>query len=211
MNHKLIASFSQVGAMSSKLGHSAAATQGACHNFTIDWISLMFADNGVISDSTAQSRMKRLSVRGGAGNPVLQKVFGQRWGEGGMSYKIADRMMISLRGLKEVGLTLDYSLFDQTDLLKKIKKTDASGLIYSFWFNGSVVGAPGGAHTIGFFRPLVAKRGQLVPSSDYICAFDPNFGEFYIPEVELNYWFNKFKLAYGGNFHHQMLKSVSKQ
>lgn len=209
MNHKLIANFSQVGVMASKVGNSAAATQGACHNFSIEWISLMFTDNAVVSNSAAQNRMKRLSLRGGAGNPVLQKVFGQRWGEGAMSYKIADRMMISLRGLKEKSLRLDYSLFDQNDLINKIIKTDASGMIYSFWFNGSVSGAPGGAHTIGFFRPLVAKRGQLVPNSDFICAFDPNLGEFYIPEADFNNWFNQFKQAYGGSFHHHMLKTVS--
>lgn len=208
MQDKLIATFSQVGVMQPLVGRSAAATQGACHNFTIEWVSFMFADKGVVSDAAAAQRMTKLSARRGAGNPVLQKVFNQRWAEGGQSYRMADGMMISLRGMKEVELTIPYESYDQKKLVGHVKTPKAAGFIYSFWFNGSVVGAAGGAHTIGFFRPVQGRGGALVPTGDHVSAFDPNFGEYYIPALEFNYWLNKYKDSYG-KFTHQMLKFVS--
>src|SRR5690606_7283163 len=60
MQDKLIATFSQVGVMQPLVGRSAAATQGACHNFTIEWVSFMFADKGVVSDAAAAQRMTKL-------------------------------------------------------------------------------------------------------------------------------------------------------
>lgn len=209
MQDKLIAAFSQVGVMQPLGEHSKASSMGACHNFTIEWVSFMLEDKGLVSDAAAAKRMNKLSARRGAGNPVLQKVFSQRWAEGGQSYTMADGMMISLRGMKEVDLTIPYEPFDQKKLLTQIKTPKAAGFVYSFWFKGSVVGASGGAHTIGFFRPVAGSGGSLKPSGDYVSAFDPNFGEYYVPALEFNYWLNKFKDSYG-KFTNQMLKFVTK-
>jgi len=213
MNDKLIAEFVQVDAMA-PLGMSAAQTQGACHNFTIHWLNLMiFEDSDAVSDTKAAiNRMTKLSAGKGGGNAVLQKVYGQRWNELGNSFQDADNMPIALRGLKGSAV-IGYSTFNQDDFVKKIKKPDFAGFIYSFWFTDSVVGAPGGAHTIGFYRALTGKGGKLVPTKgyvDHVSAFDPNYGEYYVPVIEFNYWFNKLKQAYGGGLTHQMLKCVSK-
>jgi hypothetical protein len=199
---KLIAEFSQLNAM--KGLRAAAALQGACHNFTIEWISLMFAD-GEVSDAKANNRMQQLSKRLGGGNAVLQKVFAEVWEENPSVYKFADKQMIAIRGLEEAKLIFDYEVYDQKKLVQAVRNPDYSGFLYSFWFPGTVAGATD-AHTIGFFRPMVAKGGKLLPTNEFISAFDPNFGEYLIPELEFNYWFNKLKAVYLGVINHHMLK-----
>ncbi|OKH45563.1 hypothetical protein NIES2101_26285 [Calothrix sp. HK-06] len=202
MKDKLIAEFNQLNAM--KGLRTAAALQGACHNFTIEWISLMFAD-GEVSDAKANNRMQQLSKRLGGGNAVLQKVFAEVWKENPSSYKFADKQMIAIRGLEEAKLIFDYEAYDQTKLVQALRNPDYSGFLYSFWFPGAVVGATD-AHTIGFFRPMVAKKGKLLPTNEFISAFDPNYGEYLIPELEFNYWLNKLKAVYVGVIKHHMLK-----
>lgn len=210
MNQDRIADFAQVAAMAALRGRSIAATQGACHNFTIEWLSHMFESGGATTDSKAKDRMTKLARNNGAGNPILQKVFGDRWKEGGNSYKIADQMMISIRGLKDAALAFDYRKFIVDDLLANITSPDYSGMIYSFWFKGSVSGASGGAHTIGFFRSVKPHHGKMVAEDEYVSGFDPNFGEYRILETEFKGWFTEFMKSYGGIFTHHMLKSVSK-
>lgn len=204
-----VATFVQVNAMKGLGAHSKAAVAGACHNFTIDWIGQMLADGGEVTDALAKKRMQTMRARNGAGNPVLQKVFGARWSEGGNSYKLADQMMIKIRGLKEVELAFDYSAYDQKRLVQCVKSPAGQGMVYSFWFDGAVVGAGGGAHTIGFFRPMAGSRGSLKPSGSNVSCFDPNFGECYVPGIEFNFWFNKMKAMYGP-MRHQMMKIVDR-
>ncbi|MDG9666261.1 YopT-type cysteine protease domain-containing protein [Hahella sp. CR1] len=201
-----IAEFDQTVAMSGLTGRSQAASEGACHNFTINWLSLMFQDNGDIT--RAKQRMAKLGVRSGAGNPVLQKAFGDRWGEGGNSYKMADKLMIQIRGLKEVALLKDYSHFSQRWLESTLMTPQYAGYIYSFWFPMKVVGADG-AHTIGFFRSVSGRQGQLVPNDATIVVFDPNYGEFHVPEAEFHKWFRKFRTYYGGTVTSHMVKCVA--
>ena len=208
MNHKRIASFSQVEVMEPLVGHSAAATAGACHNFTIEWLSLMFEDDGAVSEAKARERMQKLSARAGNANPVLQKVFGERWAEGGSSYKEADDMMISIRGMKLGKQVFDYTAYRQEHLIACINKPPFPGFIYSFWFDGSVTGAERGAHTIGFFRSTMGKKGETVPKDGNLSAFDPNFGEYQLPAGEFAAWLARLKMSYGG-FLYQMCKSVT--
>lgn len=202
MNHRLIQAFNQTNTMAPRLGHSAAAANGACHNFTIEWLKLMFETGATNLPAVAGQRMMRLAARAGSSNPVLQKVFTQRWQEGTNSYTSADQMMISIRGLKEKALALNYSPYNQRAIVNQVKRPRYAGFIYSFWFGGN-------AHTIGLYRTLEARRGLLVPANDEVNAFDPNYGEYNFQAIEFNYWFNKLKQAYGGHLSHHMLKYVS--
>jgi len=204
-----VATFSQVNAMAGLATTSAAANNGACHNFTLDWISRMIADDGQVTPALASGRIARLSQNNGAGNPVLQKVFGQRWVEDRNSYREADTMMILVRGLKEVELAFDKVPFSGTQLINELTAPKGPGMVYSFWFRGSVVGAPGGAHTIGFFRRLRPAGGALVPADTHVSCFDPNFGECHVHEANLVYWLNRMMACYGAPVRH-MLKVVDK-
>lgn len=205
-----VAPFSQVTAMSALGTASAAASAGACHNFTIDWISRMIADDGQVGGALPAGRIAQLSWNRGAGNPVLQKVFGQRWGEGGDSYKLADTMMLMMRGLQEIELTFDYSPFIASQLVNAVTAPAGRGMIYSFWFPGTVVGA-NGAHTIGFFRRLRPAGGRLVPVDGYISCFDPNFGECHVLESSFSYWLSQMAAQYGGVVTAHMLKVVDER
>jgi|GEM_PF-2844691 len=208
MKDNLISEFDQVAVMAPLGIQSKAAAKGACHNFTIEWISFMFMSGGSVSGTIPKERMSSLAKNNGAGNPVLQKAFIDFWTEDRDSYKKADTMMIGARGLIEKKMAFDFSAFDQAALEKNITAPDYSGLIYSFWFPGAVRGADG-AHTIGFFRSLKSRGGAFVPVENYVSAFDPNFGEYQIPSPDFNNWFNKLKQAYGGNLTSHMLKYVT--
>ncbi|PAU40311.1 hypothetical protein CKF94_04370 [Vibrio coralliilyticus] len=203
MKDKIVANFSQVDVMKAKKGTSAAATNGACHNFSIEWLSFMFEKKG-----DAKQRMKRLSARDGAGNPVLQKTFASRWSEGGASYQVADRMMISLRGLKETALLYDYTHFNIKNIVKAVTKPQHAGFIYSFWFPGAVVGASG-AHTIAFYRSLSPKQGSLKTDNDTVYIFEPNYGEFEVPSKDFESWLKKLATFYAP-FNAHMVKTVAK-
>ena len=137
-------------------------------------------------------------------------VFNSRWAEGGSSYKVADQMMIMMRGLSEAGLPIDYSAFNRGRLLENVKKPREAGMVYSFWFTGSVVGAAGGAHTIGFFRSLTGRGGKMVSTDGQVVAYDPNFGEYRMDVREFNYWFNKLMAMYGP-VQYQMMKFVKRR
>lgn len=213
LRYSPIADFNQSTVMSSTTSTgfqhiNKAANTGACHNFTIEWISLMDEDKGEVSDLLARNRMAKLSKRGGAGNPILQKIFGERWAEG--DYEIADEGIIRWRRLKQISpIAIAYKTYVEAELIDKIQAPSGSGFIYSFWFPGSVPGATGGAHTIGFYRTLVGKRGRLMPVNKYISAFDPNYGEYQIDEDYFSIWLARLKRNYGGAFNHHMLKFVS--
>lgn len=191
--------FDQTATMAGRANQ--AATAGACHNFSIEWCSLIAAKQGV---EKAAERMAALRVARGGANPILQKVFVRRWNETPRDFHVADTLPINLRGMARRGIGIQYSVYDQATAIRAIKKPGASGMLYSFWFPGRAIGAGDGAHTVAFFRPLTASRGSLIPTSTDVHAFDPNFGEYLIPELELNYWFNKFKASYNGriNYHH---------
>ena len=197
-------SFSQTQTMHGRSNH--AATHGACHNFSIQWLSEMFAN---ADPAKGAARMSHLASRKGGANPVLQKAFGERWAEGGSAYKLADRMMLSLRGLREVNMPIAYSVFNQASLVSIVNAPRESGMVYSFWFNGSVVGAAGGAHTIAFFRSLKPSRGRYVPTTDSVFVFDPNFGEYHVPTAQFGSWFSTLTSLYGPMSKH-MMKFVRK-
>lgn len=204
-----VAPFSQVTAMSGLGAASAAASAGACHNFTLDWIARMLADGGQVTPALATARINALSANNGAGNPVLQKAFGDRWKEGGDSYKLADKLMIMLRGLREIELTFDFTAYIEAQITAAVTAPRGRGMVYSFWFPGAVVGAAG-AHTIGFFRRLAPARGKLSPQDAFVSCFDPNFGEHHVPEADFGLWLNQMFAMYGPPTHH-MLKTVDER
>lgn len=209
MKDNLIKEFNQERVMKSVERHLdilSSSPPGACHSFTVSWLGLMFADSS-ISTRTVTSRIEEIAYSGGNANRLLQKMYKSRVKElrkNKMPDAHADRMLLCLRGLKEVALPFDYKTFQQTDLIESIKQPESSGLIYSFWFSG-------GAHTIGLFLNTQAKRGKLSPSDDYVSVFDPNYGEYHIPSKQLNDWFNKYKSSYRGSFTQHSLKFVTKQ
>jgi hypothetical protein len=199
LNDNILAPFSQISTMSSLAAHSAAATKGACHNVTIEWLSFMKA-NSSSNVANALSRMKKLSDNSGASNAVLQAAFVKRWGNEGSDN--ADSMMISLRGLSSGGMAILPNIYNFHDLYNLIKNPTYPGMIYSFWFSGSVVGAGGGAHTIGFYRDFVSKGGKYKPADDFVSVFDPNFGEFKVSCADVDtfwLWFYYLANEYGGN------------
>jgi hypothetical protein len=205
MNHRdrLEAPFVQVVTMSALAGRAAAATEGACHNFTINWISMLLTQPQF---STASSRMQELSKRHGAGDVMLQKAYGAFFDEMkadnvGTSALLgrADELGYLLRGLKSK-IVMDFNWFNSVRVRRAVKKArprpkdSGVGLVYSFQFNGAVVGAGGGAHTIGFFRKCSYRDSD---SAGSILAFDPNFGEYYMFPDEFRGWFRDLRRQYG--------------
>lgn len=200
----LLADFSQVKVMAGKL--NAAATTGACHNFSLHWISLLYKDKGSTDEKLAIARMKELAAKKGEANPILQKIFGEVWTQ--ESVENADKLMIALRGMKpskEVGIP--YSPYDQAKLVALLKAPKAAGMVYSFWFPGAIAGAQG-AHSIAFFRNVEGKKGKMVPMDQNVLAFDPNFGECHIAEANLGKWLDALKKTYSGAINQQWLKYI---
>lgn len=206
MNLHRSASFDQATIMASRKGHSAAASVGACHNFTIEWLSLLSTGVGALPTE----RMAALQSRAGAANAILQKVYVERFLEaqaGGTEIERADRQMIALRGMKEEQLLVDVQAFNLAQLTNPIATPRHSALIYTFWFTDTT-GTQSG-HTIGFYRALRASRGQLVAASTDVLAFDPNFGEYCIPSAQFGTWFTQLMALYG-TFNSHMLKAIAK-
>jgi hypothetical protein len=79
--------------------------------------------------------------------------------------------------------------FDAANLYWAIKSPKAPGYLYSFWLNGSVPGAAGGAHSIAFYRSGSVGGGSYKASGG-VSAYDPNFGEYAMTEDEFwGWWF----------------------
>ena len=194
MDHLRQAAFEQVTTMKGK--SNAAATAGACHNFSIHWASMMCLDQ----PRTPAERMKALGARGGEANPVLQKAYVDAFGESGRDWTTADNLGVAIRGLTRVEYCIPFASFDEAAFMKIVNAPKHDAMIYSFSFPGSVVGAGGGTHTIAFFRKLQGRRGQVSPTGTQISAFDPNFGEYLVPSAGFGEWFRKLKDEYTGTF-----------
>jgi hypothetical protein len=194
-----VAEFVQVSVMQGR--QNAAATAGACHNFSIRWCAMMYQN----VPATPAQRMTTLAAGGGGANLVLQKTYVDAFAEGGRDWQSADDLAVAVRGLKRLEYAIPFGNFSQSTVLAVIKAPKNDGMIYTFSFPGGVAGAQGGTHTVAFFRKLQARRGALSPVGTDISAFDPNFGEYVIPALEFNYWFNKFKESYTGKFTTQRL------
>lgn len=181
------ASFSQVAIMQPRQGVNAAATAGACHCFSLHWLSLILrAPEGGGSD-----RMAALGRGNGGSNLILQKVFGTRWvadGEGGNN---ADFLVTQNYRLATTE-AIPYGAYNPDALAHKLKVNAlfGTGFIYSFWFSGSVVGAQGGAHSIAFYA--TSMGGHSI-----IHVFDPNFGEFVLSGDEFGKAFFELMGRYG--------------
>lgn len=170
-----IADFSQVGVMSSRVGKNKAATEGACHNFSLQWIADIIKN----PNGAAKDRIANLSKNAGGANPILQKVFGEKWG--GEGAEGADTLITQIHGLSTKNI-FAYKSYFEGEILPGLSGCIGLGALYSFWFSGSVVGAEGGAHSVAFY--CTTHGGQLT-----IHFFDPNFGEFLIQANEfLDFW-----------------------
>lgn len=186
----LKAEFSQVAVMSGAT--NAAATAGACHNFSLEWIAAMYKK---ADPDGAGGRMAALRKQKGGAAMVTQKIFVNEWTR--QSAEIADKGVAAWRGLQFAGDRVPYSNYSKESFLQGINTTDIAGLIYSFWFSGSVPGAAGGAHTIAFFRQMATRRGSTAKADNRIFAFDPNFGEFLMVEGQLPAWIDDLFGNYG--------------
>jgi hypothetical protein len=176
-DYLLTASFVQVSVMAGK--QNAAATAGACHNFSIHWCSLLYA--GV--PRTPADRMAALAAGGGEANRVLQKTYVDAFGESGRDWKSADNLGVAIRGLVRTDYCIPFGNFNQQEVINIVKAPKVDGMVYTFSFAGGVVGAQGGTHTIAFFRQLQGRRGVISPVGSNVLAFDPNFGEYNIPDL----------------------------
>jgi len=193
----LLLEFDQSKVMATKKGLNAAADAGACHNFSLHWVSLMFK-NASYEVADAKARNKELAAKKGEANPVLQKVFGNQWTEATKetdvmeALKAADKLMLALRGLKlgKKPETHKFENYDQAKIVNGLKAPEEQGFIFSFWW------APNLAHTIAFFRKATPGGGKLKPSDDQICCFEPNFGEFHIKDANIDKWLNELKKEY---------------
>ncbi len=189
-----IASFEQVRVMSPRAGTSNAATQGACHNFSLHWCSEILTNPG----GSAAARMSSLGRRSGGANPILQKAFVDRWSQEGSSG--ADDMMLKINGLTAAAV-LPYASFKLMDLKNRVAQGTGKAFIYSFWFTGSRPGASGGAHSIAFY--CSQHGGQAA-----VHCFDPNFGEFLVTGGELTQMLSDLFGQYGPVNAH-VLRSVT--
>lgn len=189
-NEMMIAPFNQVGVMGPRVGRNKAAVEGACHNFALSWIADIMRN----PSGSAASRMAELSKRSGGANPILQKVFGDRWGlEGDQG---ADQLMTQIHGL----VTKDVFAFKRyvaIEVLSGLKNNVGKGCLYSFWFAGGVIGAEGGAHSVAFYP---TRHGGKVAMH----FFDPNFGEFLFSEDEFNGFWSSLTTQYGPMRNHWM-------
>ncbi len=184
------AAFSQVDVMSGAA--NAAATAGACHNFSLQWIAAMYADS---DPAKAAARMTALAKNKGGAAMVTQAIFGNEWDRQGA--EAADKGVAAWRGLAFVRDLVPYSAWSNSTFLQGLCKADVSGIIFSFWFQGSAVGAEGGAHTIAFFRKMRSARGSTGPADNLVFAFDPNFGECLVVEGQLSAWVTDMLSNYG--------------
>jgi hypothetical protein len=190
-----VADFSQVTVMAPKVQVNKAATDGACHCFSLQWLSLMLTDTRSAQGS-APSRMATLSKSHGGANLILQKVFGIRWGTDGMDNADALVQMNYRLKLQDV---LKYDSYNLTKLAKGLSTqvSKGGGFLYSFWFHGSIPGAAGGAHSIAFY---VTRMGLM----SVVHIFDPNFGEFVCSGTEFAQAFKELMQKYGPVHHHVM-------
>jgi hypothetical protein len=185
-----IASFTQVTVMGPRVGRNKAAVEGACHNFSLAWIADIISD----PQGPANDRMGRLAKNAGGSNPVLQKMFGDRWGREGA--QDADELITQIHGLvtKDV---FGYKAYNMNEVLHGLRNGVGQGFLYSFWFSGGVVGASGGAHSTAFY----ATRHGGKPAIHF---FDPNFGEFLFQEDEFLGFWNSLTKKYGPLQYHWM-------
>jgi Yersinia/Haemophilus virulence surface antigen len=195
-DHKsLLASFEQVKVMGPRVGVNKAAVTGACHNFSLSWISLILTN----PLGSAKDRMASLSQNAGGANLVLQKTFGDRWTLEGAAG--ADDMMCQLNGI----LTTDaiaYGAYDYAALKRKIVNGFGLAFLYSFWFAGGIVGAEGGAHSVAF---NIIQHNVTTA----IHFFDPNFGEFLLTSNELDAFWIEFVATYGPMRNHWLRSCVA--
>lgn len=152
----------------------------------------MYADP---DPANADKRMKALSKNKGGAAMVTQKIFGNEWTR--QSAAAADTGVAAWRGLKFTSDIVPYSTFSAVEFLKGINAASVSGMIYSFWFSGSVAGAGGGAHTIAFFRKMKTARGATSKADNQVFSFDPNFGECLSVEGNMQAWITDMLSKYG--------------
>lgn len=191
-----IADFSQIDVMAprAKNNRNAAATGGACHNFSIAWTSLILRDTA----APAHSRMSALAKNSGNINPLLQKVFVDRWGLEGA--RGADSLITQVHGVTCQDV-FAYKSYNVNEIIPNLKMGIGNAFVYSFWFDGSTPGAPNGAHSVAFYA---TKHGDMLT----LHFFDPNFGEFLLQENEFPTFWNFLMSIYGAGKHH-WLRSAS--
>lgn len=194
MDQYKIAGFEQVTVMGPRVGRNAAAVEGACHNFSLHWLSMILSDPG----GKAAARMTELAQNAGGANPVLQKAFSDRWRGEGMQG--ADDLMFQIHGL-QAQEEVAFGGYGAAALTGALFPNVGKGSIYSFWFDGGVVGASGGAHSVAFYTNLMNQDTVLH-------FFDPNFGEFLLRSAEFGLFWNELTACYGPMKRHT-LRSVT--
>ncbi|MDQ8021124.1 MAG: YopT-type cysteine protease domain-containing protein [Moraxellaceae bacterium] len=188
-----IASFEQVNVMSSRVGLNKAASHGACHCISLNWLSLILRNPG----QAAKERMTELSRGDGKQNAILQLAFGNRWASDPEGMDTADQLPLQNYRLKS-NTVIPYQTFNPASVKGKFGGA-GQGFVYSFWFDFvvAVQGASGGAHSIAFY--VNAHGGSLTAN-----VFDPNFGEFLVTGDEFLPLFAELMGQYGTGKAHRM-------
>jgi hypothetical protein len=169
-----------------------AARDGMCHAASIAWCGLI-ASNPNTSSGNAAKRIGLLGRNHGGANPILQHVFNQRYRmdmiEGlPASISHADDLILTIAGLsREMQDGIAYNWYSEDDLFSHLYSSSAPFLLYLM--GGNFYGAFN-SHTIAFYLPGRQGVGQGF-SADIAC-FDPNNGEYWIPEGEIRYWWSAF-------------------
>lgn len=180
-----LADFDQDSVMADAEPYSAAAREGACLNFSLRWLAMMYesADSG-----GAMQRMRQLAVRAGAESRVLQGAYVRALAESGQLDAV--ERVATFRGLHMTREILNFSPFNRGALTAALDQTDTAGMLYCAFWGGANHQSQG--HGIGFFRNLQTRMGRSIKADRNVVAFDPNNGECWIEEGLLGGWSDDF-------------------
>ena len=169
-----------------------AATQGACHAFSIHWLRL------VLSNSRGLPRDRMAEIRRDCGgvNLLMQNVYESRYSP--CECCESDQMLLRLRGLTSLPA---ISCPNHINLFSEIYWTNGA-FLYSFGYYHSFPGSSQeDGHSMALYRTSIGADG-------FIYVFDPNVGEFHVvPEDFSAFWWEFIAGRYGPT-HTSLLRSV---
>ncbi|MCC7005296.1 MAG: hypothetical protein IT497_01460 [Ottowia sp.] len=152
------------------------AQYGACHSFTIAWVSLMFE-----TGNDAMSMHTRINNLQQSSQLIMQLQKQYIVSSIDTHNSVADEALLHSQGLQATSQVerslLGSTLLEKTcvELATEMSAPRSPAYIHSFSYidaNGQRAG-----HTIGYFRQMKEVNGRRVAADDYVTIFDPNYGE----------------------------------
>ncbi len=171
------ACFSQMDVIAGRADKNpAAATEGACHAFSIHWLRLVLSN----SRGLPRDRMAEIKRDCGGVNLLMQNVYFSRFSP--CDPIESDQMLFRLRGLTPLPAVIRFGQYSGTELISNITSKQG-GFIYTFSRNFTDCEVDQLVHTIAFYRTSVGVEG-------FIYIYDPNRGEFHVlPEDFSTFWY----------------------